>query len=365
MRVSLTCLGLSAVLTLAACLHQDDEASVSDTSALPLQTPLQVGQAPIVLVGDTIHVGADVAPLADALPHAATHGDARVSHGPVQDGIGAAELIAYLEADSRPPQSGEEDGMPADTIIEVPLLRFSISPPTVHVADGTPPRWSTRRFARSRRSTPPCRRTGSSASARTRRPPARLNPRTATSWSRSRRRGIGRRMPCHWTARTSGWRTRSIRSSRPGTRRRRSESRSWQGGSLWTTPKPQGSSGSASSRTNSFTCSAGATWTRSAFRERSRWRAAARSCRTTSCTRSTAKPCSRSTGGSSPEPCRATSRPSWAIGPTPPCTCAARWTSRAARYRSAPRSGTDWRSPGRRGRRLMPPLKTTPNSPAA
>ena len=139
MKIPLTCLGLSAVLTLAACLHQDNEASVSDTSALPLQTPLQVGQAPIVLVGDTIHVGADVAPLADALPHVATHGDARVSHGPVQDGIGAAELIAYLEADSRPPQSGEEDGMPADTILEIPLLRFRADPPTVYVADGTPP----------------------------------------------------------------------------------------------------------------------------------------------------------------------------------------------------------------------------------
>ena len=90
-------------------------------------------------IGDAIHVGADVAPPADALPGAAFHGDARVAHGSVQDGIGAAELIAYLEADSRPPQSGgEEDGMPADTIIEVPLLRFRADPPTVYVADGTP-----------------------------------------------------------------------------------------------------------------------------------------------------------------------------------------------------------------------------------
>ena len=139
MRVSLTCLGLSAVLTLAACLHQDDEASVSDTSALPLQTALQAKQAPIVALGDTIHVGADVASPADALSETALHGDATVSHGSVQDGIGAAELIAYLEADSRPPQSGEEDGMPADTILEIPLLRFRADPPTVYVADGTPP----------------------------------------------------------------------------------------------------------------------------------------------------------------------------------------------------------------------------------
>ena len=140
MKLSLTYLGLGVALTLAACVHQDDDVSSGSLPELPLQTPLQAPQAPIVTLGDTIHVGADVAPPADALPQAALHGDARVSHGSVQDGIGAAELIAYLEADSSPPQTGEEeDGMPADMILEIPLLRFSINPPTVRVADGTPP----------------------------------------------------------------------------------------------------------------------------------------------------------------------------------------------------------------------------------
>ena len=140
MNFPLTCLGLSVALTLAACVHQDEAPPVRDLPALPLQTPLQAGQAPVVALGDRIHVGADVAPPAGALAQTAIHGDDRVSHGTVQDGVGAAELIAYLEADSTPPESGEdEDGMPADTIIEAPLLRFRADPPTVYVADGTPP----------------------------------------------------------------------------------------------------------------------------------------------------------------------------------------------------------------------------------
>ena len=133
MRIPLTCLGLSAALALAACFHQTDEPSVRDTPDLPLQTPLQAGQAPVVALGDRVHVGADVAPPADALTQAALHGDARVAHGSRQDGVGATELIAYLEADAASYRD-EENGMP-----EGPFLRFGMTPPTVRVADGTPP----------------------------------------------------------------------------------------------------------------------------------------------------------------------------------------------------------------------------------
>ena len=110
-----------------------------DGSELPLQTPLQAGQAPVVPLETSLHVGADVASPAGALAQAAIHGDVRISYGSVQDGVEAAALIAYLEADSSPPRTGEEDGMPADTILEIPLLRFRSEPPTVYVADGTPP----------------------------------------------------------------------------------------------------------------------------------------------------------------------------------------------------------------------------------
>ncbi|MDD9991661.1 MAG: hypothetical protein OXP75_07665 [Rhodospirillales bacterium] len=139
MKLPLTYLGLGVALTLAACIHESEDAPSPDVSALPLQTPLQAGQAPIVAFGDRVHVGADVAPPAGALAEAGLHGDIGVSFGSVQDGIGAAELVAYLEADSAPPQTEEEDGMPADTILEAPLLRFRSDPPTVYVADGTPP----------------------------------------------------------------------------------------------------------------------------------------------------------------------------------------------------------------------------------
>ena len=139
MKNLLTCLGLSVVLSLAACAERMEESSVSDSPELQLQTPLQAGQAPVVPLETSLHVGADVAAAAGALAQAVHHGDVRISHGSVQDGVGAAELIAYLEADSSPPQIGEEDGIPADTIIEVPLLRFRANPPTVYVADGTPP----------------------------------------------------------------------------------------------------------------------------------------------------------------------------------------------------------------------------------
>ena len=132
MKILPACLGLGLALTLAACLHQDDEVPASADPDLPLQTPEQAGQAPTVALGDTIHVGADVAPPADALTQAAAHGDASVAHGTVQDGIGAAELIAYLEADAdsyRDEQSGMSEGL---------FLRFGTTPPTVRVADGTP-----------------------------------------------------------------------------------------------------------------------------------------------------------------------------------------------------------------------------------
>ena len=140
MKIPLTCLGLSLALVFAACVHRDDDVSSRNIPELPLQTPLQSGQAPIVALGDAIHAGADVAPPADALPEAARHGDASVSHGSVQDGIGAAELIAYLEADAAALQDEEgEDGMAVNLIPGGLLLRFAATPPTVYVADRTPP----------------------------------------------------------------------------------------------------------------------------------------------------------------------------------------------------------------------------------
>ena len=149
MKFVLTCLGMGAgaALLLAACAHRS-----SDTSApvvpepppglpeLPLQTPLQARQAPIVPLEDTIHVGADVAAAPDALPRVARHGETQIDHGTVTDGVGATELIAYLEADAASLQEDDEDnGMAVDLVSDGLLLRFAATPPTVYVAEGTPP----------------------------------------------------------------------------------------------------------------------------------------------------------------------------------------------------------------------------------
>ena len=133
MKFPLVCLGAAAVLTLAACGDRATDMSVADIPDLPLQTPLHALQT-------TIHVGADVAAPADALQQAALHGETRVFHGSVQDGIGADEVIAYLQADAASLQDPEEeDGMSVDLIPEGLLLRFGPVPPTVRVVDSTPP----------------------------------------------------------------------------------------------------------------------------------------------------------------------------------------------------------------------------------
>ena len=145
MKFPLACFSAAAALTLAACGDRATESTVPDMSTiadipdLPLQTPLQADQAPIVPLQTTIHIGADVAPPVGSLQESGLHGETGVSYGRVQDGVGAAELSAYLEADSTLPQTGEENGTPADTIIEVPPVRFRADPPTVYVAEGTPP----------------------------------------------------------------------------------------------------------------------------------------------------------------------------------------------------------------------------------
>ena len=138
MKFPLVCLGAAAALTLAACGDRATDMSVPDIPDLPLQTPLQARR--LVPLQTTIHVGADVAAPADSLQQAGLHGETRVFHGSVQDGIGADEVIAYLQADAASLQNPEEeDGMSVDLIPEGLLLRFGPVPPTVRVVDGTPP----------------------------------------------------------------------------------------------------------------------------------------------------------------------------------------------------------------------------------
>ena len=96
--------------------------------------------APVADLGAALHVGADVAPAAGRLPLVARHGGVRVSHGRVRDGVGAAELVAYLQADADSYLTPDGDGGADSALVPGGLVfRFGPAPPTVRVAEGTAP----------------------------------------------------------------------------------------------------------------------------------------------------------------------------------------------------------------------------------
>ena len=127
--------GLTAAL--AAC-GEGGIRPVVELRHLPPQSPSHAHQAPIVGLDGSLHIGADVAPPAGALPTMAMHGNAAISHGTVHDGVGAAEVIAYLEADALTYGGADEAGSPDVAVFPDGLvIRFGALPPTVRVADGT------------------------------------------------------------------------------------------------------------------------------------------------------------------------------------------------------------------------------------
>ena len=87
-------------------------------------------QAPVVFQGREFHIGADVAPEAGIHTPTVRHGNVKVLHGTLSDGVGAMELIAYLSADAKEAGTLDHAGFP-DLI-----LRFGITPPTVRIAAG-------------------------------------------------------------------------------------------------------------------------------------------------------------------------------------------------------------------------------------
>ena len=128
--------GLTA--TLVAC-GGGSTPPVGEAPELPLQTAEQAHQAPVVGLDGRLHVGAGVAAPSGDLPVVAVHGNASVSHGTIRDGIGAAEVIAYLQADAFSYGAGDdEDNSDAQLIPGGLVFRFAVAPPTVRVAEGTP-----------------------------------------------------------------------------------------------------------------------------------------------------------------------------------------------------------------------------------
>ena len=128
--------GLTA--TLIAC-GGGRSLPVPATPELPLQTAVLAPQAPVVDLDGRLHVGADVAAPAEDLPAVAVHGDAIVSHGTIHDGVGAAEVVAYLQADAVPYGAPDDaDGSDVQLLPGGIVIRFAAEPPTVRVAQGTP-----------------------------------------------------------------------------------------------------------------------------------------------------------------------------------------------------------------------------------
>ena len=109
-----------------------------DTPPPPPQRPIYAAQAPIVALDGFLHVGADVAVPDHQVPLITAHGDIDLFYGPIRDGVGAAEVIAYLQADAVAyPSADGEDNADVQLLPDGLFLRFEAIPPTVRVAEGT------------------------------------------------------------------------------------------------------------------------------------------------------------------------------------------------------------------------------------
>ena len=86
----------------------------------------------------SLHIGADVAATAGQLTPGADHGETRVSHGMLQDGVGAEQLVAYLSADAATFGEPDGDNMDVQFLPDGLLLRFAMTLPTIRLAEGTP-----------------------------------------------------------------------------------------------------------------------------------------------------------------------------------------------------------------------------------
>ena len=133
------CIAIGAALALTACGGGGGgKAPLPEYPELPPQRPVHAIQAPTVALGDRLHVGSDTAAAADQLPPVTAHGDATVFFGPVPDGLGAAELIAYLQADAASLAEDGQDDMDDQLLPGGLFIRFQSTPPTVRVTEGAP-----------------------------------------------------------------------------------------------------------------------------------------------------------------------------------------------------------------------------------
>ena len=112
----------AALLALAACGGGGGEGPATTLAELilPPQRAGWAGLPPVIQFGDELRIGATPPPARSALAPVAAHGQATVSHGTVQDGVGAATLIDYLQRDAA---AGIPAGVPA-RFGEAPTVRY-------------------------------------------------------------------------------------------------------------------------------------------------------------------------------------------------------------------------------------------------
>ena len=138
MKLLSRCVVISLTATLIAC-GGESVLPVGEAPKLPLQTALHANQAPVVLLHGGLHVGGGVAAPGGSLPVVSSHGDAKVFHGTIRDGVSEAEVVAYLQADAYSYGAGDDaDSSDVQLIPGGLVFRFAAPPPTVRVAEGTP-----------------------------------------------------------------------------------------------------------------------------------------------------------------------------------------------------------------------------------
>ena len=127
----------AAMLALAACGGGGGSGSATTSDGgqgpvttlaelmLPQQRAQWAGRQPVIQFGNELRVGGAPPPARTDLAPVATHGGATVRHGAVQDGVGAATLIDYLQRDA----TGRSEGN---------VLRWDAAPVVRYVEGATP-----------------------------------------------------------------------------------------------------------------------------------------------------------------------------------------------------------------------------------
>ena len=133
-----TLAAIAGLLVLSSCTGVKDMRLSSPV--LPMQEPAHAAQAPVLKLGDILHVGAAATPPINALPLVVRHGSASVHHGELPNTVTRTELVAYLHEEAHSYlRTDAEAGIDEQLFPDGLLLRFAADPPLFRVAESTSP----------------------------------------------------------------------------------------------------------------------------------------------------------------------------------------------------------------------------------